>query len=177
MTRLTSLALPSAALSLSTTLLKTLESESEGLQEVTAAFIPIMSRFRVYFFWEQHKTDLKYTREFIVEESSAAPIIDNTERCGIAADHREMCRFARNDEQGFLTVIAALKRYTLEAPSVVAERCRRARAVLEDERKWQADELRPRPVSSEYAETPYMEKEVEVSERPKSLVIKPAWQG
>jgi len=112
MTKLASLALPSAALSLSTTLLKTLESESEALQDVTAAFVPIMPRFRIFFFWEQHKTDLKYTRDFIVEESSAAPIVDNTERCGIAADHREMCRFARNDDQGFRTVIAALKRYS-----------------------------------------------------------------
>ena len=174
--KLASLALPSAALSLSTTLLQTLESESEALQDVTAAFVPIMPHFRVFFFWEQHKTDLKYTRDFIVEESSAAPIIDNTERCGIAADHREMCRFARNDDQGFRTVVAALKRYAHEAPGIVAERCRRAREVLEDERNWQAGELRRQPVSGEYAASPCKE-EIEVSQRPKSLVMKPAWQG
>jgi len=135
-----------------------------------------MPRFRVFFFWEQHKTDLKYARDFIVKELSAAPIIDNTERCGIAADHREMCRFARNDDQGFRTVITALKRYAHEAPDIVAEQCRRAREVLEDERNWQAGELRRRPMSSEYAAAPCKEKEIEVSQRSKSLVIKPAWQ-
>jgi hypothetical protein len=182
MTKLVSFVVPSAALSLSTTLLQILESESGVLQDITAAFVPIMPRFRVFFFWEQHKTDLKYTRDFIVEESSAAPIIDNTERCGIAADHREMCRFARNNDQGFRIVIAALKRYAHEAPDVVAERCRMAREVLEDERDWQAGELRIQLVSSEYAAAPpapppYKEKEIGLSQRTKSLVIKPAWQG
>jgi hypothetical protein len=177
MTKLASLALPSAALSPSTTLRQTLESESEALRVVTVAFVQIMPRFRVFFFWEQHKTGLKYTRDFIVEESSAAPIIDNTERCGIAADHREMCRFDRNDDQGFRTVIAALKRYAHAAPDVVAERCQMARAVLEDERNWQPGELRRQPVSSEYAAAPCEEMKIEVSQRAKSLVIKPACQG
>lgn len=177
MTKLASFAVPNAALSLSTTLIQILESESGVLQDVTAAFVPIMPRFRVFFFWEQHKTDLTYTRDFIVEESSAAPIIDNTERCGIAADHREMCRFARNDDQGFRTVIAALKRYAHEAPDVVAERCRMAREVLEDERNWQVGELRRWPVSGGNAAAPCKEKEIEISQRPQSLVIKPVWQG
>jgi hypothetical protein len=91
-----------------------------------------------------------YTRVCVVEESSAEPIIDNTERCGIAADHREMCRFARNNDPGFRTVIAALKRYAHEAPDLVAERCKIAHEVLEDERGWQAEELRKQLVSSEY---------------------------
>ena len=182
MTKLASFAVPNAALSLSTTLLQILESESGVLQDVTAAFVPIMPRFRVFFFWEQHKTDLKYTRDFIVEESSAAPIIDNTERCGIAADHREMCRFAKSNDPGFRTVIAALKRYAREAPGVVADRCRTAREVLENERDLQAGELRIQPVQSEYtaaptAPPPYEEREIELSQRKKSLVTKPAWQG
>jgi len=113
-----------------------------------------MPRFRVFFFWEQHETDLKYTRDFIVEESSAAPIIDNTERCGIAADHREMCRFAKSNDPGFRTVIAALKRYAREAPGVVADWCRMAREVLENERDLQAGELRIQPVPSEYTAAP-----------------------
>lgn len=181
MTKLASFAVPNAALSLSTTLIQILESESGVLQDVTAAFVPLMPRFRVFFFWEQHKTDLQYTRDFIVEESSAAPIIDNTERCGIAADHREMCRFEKSNDPGFRTVIAALKRYAHEAPSVVAERCRTAREVLEDERDWQAGELRIQPVPSEYAQAPLApppyEKEIKLSQRTDSLVIKPAWQG
>lgn len=88
-----------------------------------------------------------------------------------------MCRFARNDDQGFRTVVAALKSYAREAPGVVVERCRRAREVLEDERSWQAGELGRGPMSSEHATTHLKAKEIDVSRRPKSLVIKPAWQG
>ncbi|PVH80413.1 hypothetical protein DL98DRAFT_628851 [Cadophora sp. DSE1049] len=141
MTNLASLALPSAAISLSTTLLRTLESDSEALQEATAAFTPLISRFCIFFFWEQHKTDLKYKRDYIVDEPSAAPMLDNTERCGLAADHREMCRFASSDDQGFRTVVEALKRYARKAPDIIAERCRRALEMLADEMDWRAAEM------------------------------------
>ncbi|KAH7411335.1 ribonuclease p/mrp subunit [Cadophora sp. MPI-SDFR-AT-0126] len=192
MTNLASLVLPSAAVSLSTTLLRTLESESEALQEATAAFVPLMSRFCVFFFWEQHKTDLKYKRDYIVDEPSAAPMIDNTERCGIAADHREMCRFGSTDDQGFRTVVEALKRYARTAPDVVAERCRRAREALDDEMNWRMAEMRslslPNGISktisqergvgtSKQQDTVSREIEVEAPKRSQSLVIKPQWQG
>lgn len=87
-----------------------------------------------------------------------------------------MCRFGRNDDQGFLTVIEALKRYAHEAPTVVVERRLRARKVLEEERNWQAEELRRPPRPSEDAVAPSNEQETEVSQRPTSLVTKPAWQ-
>ena len=88
-----------------------------------------------------------------------------------------MCRFARNDDQGFLTVIAALKRYALDAPDVVAEWCQRTREVLENERIWQAGKLISRSASSEYVMGPCEEKEGEISQRPRSLVMRPPWQG
>lgn len=125
MLRFVSLVVPTRALSLSTSLVQTLKSESKALQEVTAAFVPVMAHFRIFLFWEQWKTDLIYKRDFIVEESSAAPLIDNTERCGIAADHREMCRFDKSDNSGFRIVIATLRRYAREAPGVVEGRCQR----------------------------------------------------
>ena len=157
MTSLASLALPSAAISLSTTLTRTLESESEALQEATAAFVPLMSRFCIFFFWEQHKTDLKYKRDYIVDEPSAAPMLDNTERCGIAADHREMCRFGSCEDQGFRTVVEALMRYARRAPEVVAGRCRRARELLTDEMEWRTAELRNQPVSGGLLKAPPQE--------------------
>ena len=57
-----------------------------------------------------------------MDESSAAPILDGTERAGIAADHRGMCKFGSRDAPGFRTVVAALKRYAMDAPGVVRER-------------------------------------------------------
>jgi hypothetical protein len=58
--------------------------------------------------------NLKCTQEYIVEDSSAAPIISNTERCGIAADHTEMCQFDKNTSQGFRTVVSASRRYLFD---------------------------------------------------------------
>jgi len=100
-----------------------------------------MSRFRVFFFWEQEKTHLRYTRDYIVEETSAAPILDNTERSGVAADHRGMCKFGVNTEQGFRTTVAALRRYSQEAPHVIGERCVKAVEMLKEKRQQEAMEL------------------------------------
>ena len=164
MAKLASRTIPNSSVSFSTTLLKTLELESEALQDVTIAFVPIMPRFRIFFFWEQHKTDLHYTRDFVVEESSAAPIIDNTERCGIAADHREMCRFSRPDDPGHLTICAALRRYTQDAPTIIYQRLDEAASTANNAVAVTRETL-TLPMSVE-----------RVSPKRKSLVIKPAWQ-
>ena len=46
-------------------LLDALAEGSEVLQLVADAFAPLMKHFRVYFFWEQEKTDLGYTRDYV----------------------------------------------------------------------------------------------------------------
>lgn len=65
-----------------------------------------------------------------MDESSAAPMLDGTERAGVAADHRCMCKFESGDAPGFRTVVAALKRYAVDAPAVVGERNRVAEQEL-----------------------------------------------
>ncbi|OBT65445.1 hypothetical protein VE03_06026 [Pseudogymnoascus sp. 23342-1-I1] len=102
-----SLALPGNVLS---GLINALKEESETLQDISYKFAPLLSRFRLFFFWEQERINLKYTKDHIVEEPSPASILDNTERCGIAADHRGMIKFNNNTLQGSPTVIAAPKR-------------------------------------------------------------------
>ena len=101
--------------------------------------------------------DLKYTKEYIVEEMSAAPILDNTERCGIAADHREMCRFESSTSQGFRTAVAALRRYCQEAPQVISRRLNRTVEVLSENRRYEAMEImrgiQPGPVNVLQSET------------------------
>ena len=136
-----SLTMPNKVLQTDSSLLQALQEDSETLQNITDQFAPIMHRFRIYFFWEQERTDLKYTKDYVVDEPSAAPILDNTERSGIAADHRAMCRFDKKDSPGFRTVIAALKRYCHEAPEVVNLRLRKASLELRTQRRYEAEEL------------------------------------
>ncbi|KAL8788593.1 MAG: hypothetical protein Q9195_007237 [Heterodermia aff. obscurata] len=130
-----SLTIPKKVLQTDSSLLRALEEDSEVLQNITDQFAPLQYRYRVFFFWEQERTDLKYTKDYIVDEASAAPILDDTERSGIAADHCEMCRFDRKDSPGFRTVIAALKRYCDEAPGVVRVRQRETKSEL-DAQRW-----------------------------------------
>lgn len=120
--KLASISLPRKTLETDSALLRALEEDSEVLQNISDQFAPLMPRFCVFFFWEQQRTDLKYTKDYIVDESSAAPMLDGTERAGIAADHRNMCKFDGKDAPGFRTVVAALRRYGAEAPAVVRER-------------------------------------------------------
>lgn len=139
--KLASFAVPKKAFQIESSLINALEKESETLQNITDQFAPLMSNFRIFFFWEQEKTDLTYTKDYIVDEASAAPILDNTERSGIAADHRGMCKFEKSTDQGFRTVVAALRRYKQEAPEVIRERTIRTSAALSDRRWHEAKEL------------------------------------
>lgn len=138
-------------------LVKALEEECETLQNITDQFAPLMKHFRIFFFWEQHRTDFRdtatgsSTEDYVVSESSAAPILDNTERCGIAADHRGMCKFENGKEAGFRTIVAALRRYCEDAPGAVEKRTERANELLQNQRWNEATELvrnipEPRPV-------------------------------
>jgi hypothetical protein len=79
--------------------------------------------------------------DYIVTEASAAPILDNTERCGIAADHSEMCKFESTGCQGFRDVVAALKRYCRSAPDVVMRRVMREREAVLQRRRDEAAEV------------------------------------
>jgi len=139
--KLASLAVPKKMLQMESSLLNALEEESETLQNITDQFAPLIPSFRIFFFWEQEKTDLHYTKDYIVDETSAAPILDSTERSGIAADHRTMCRFEASSSQGFRTVMAALQRYSREAPDVIRARTLRAAAVQTNQRWYEATEL------------------------------------
>ena len=139
--KLASLTIPKKFLETDSSLLRALEEDSEILQNITDQFAPLMTRFHIFFFWEQERTDLKYTKDYIVDETSAAPILDNTERSGIGADHQNMCKFETKDSAGFRTVVAALKRYSLDAPKVISTRNIRAGELLSAQGWHEATEL------------------------------------
>ena len=46
-------------------LLDALNEGSEVLQNITDLFAPLMKNFRIYFFWEQEKTDFGITRDYV----------------------------------------------------------------------------------------------------------------
>jgi hypothetical protein len=122
-------------------LVRALEEESETLQNITDQFAPLMANFCIFFFWEQEKTSLIYAKEYIVDETSAAPILNNTERCGIAADHRGMCKFESASSQGFRTVVAALLRYSQDAPDVIRSRYIKTTEMLAENQRHEAMEI------------------------------------
>ena len=136
-----SLTVPRKILETDSSLLRALEEDSEILQNITDQFSTRLPRFRIFFFWEQERTDLKYTKEYIVDEANAAPILDGTERCGMAADHRGMCKFEGKDAPGFRTVVAALRRYCREATETIKARVAEASAAQEARRWSEATEL------------------------------------
>ncbi|EXJ96106.1 hypothetical protein A1O1_01232 [Capronia coronata CBS 617.96] len=122
-------------------LLEALKPGSEALKNITDLFVPLMKKFRIYFFWEQEKTDLHVTNDYIVTESSAAPILDGTERCGLPYDHRNLCRFESRTSPGYRVVVAALMRYSEEASYVVAQRWIHTDSLLRSMRTNEAAEL------------------------------------
>jgi len=122
-------------------LVDALKEGSETLQNITDQFAPLMKRFHVYFFWEQEKTNLGTSWGYVVDEHSAAPILDDTERSGIAASHTEMCKFESTSASGYITVVSAVMRYAREAPAVIETRWKRSDEMLSTQRSNEASEL------------------------------------
>ncbi|KAI1382090.1 hypothetical protein F4677DRAFT_14854 [Hypoxylon crocopeplum] len=120
--KLASLTMPRRVGRMERGLVAALEEESETLENITDFFVPLMKHFSIAFFWEQEKTDLRYTRDYIVQQESAAPNYDDTERAGIAADHSGMVKFEDSASSCFRLVASMLVRYCEEAPGAVARK-------------------------------------------------------
>lgn len=99
-----------------------------------------MKHFHI-FFWEKIKTNIGTWSGFIVEEASAAPILDNTERRGVDATHSGMIKFSDRSSSGYRTTIAASTRYRREAPKIIRNRWKVAREALGRARCNEAFEL------------------------------------
>ena len=119
---------------------------SEMLQEITDQFAPLMKRFAVYNLWEQKKTVAGDVSSFVVEEDSAAPTWDNTERCGIFATHLDMIKFSNVHDHGFRVILEALARYITNAPALIQYRWDKDVEALGHERQLEADNLLKPPL-------------------------------
>ncbi|CAF9923178.1 MAG: hypothetical protein ALECFALPRED_002317 [Alectoria fallacina] len=124
-----------------TQLLMATEKDSETLQSITEQFAPLMKQFHIFFFWEELESGEGNRRGYIVEESSAAPLVDNTERAGIHASHCEMIRFSDRNTSSYRTVVEALVRYCRNAPSIISRRWKKAIETLARTRSDEAFEL------------------------------------
>lgn len=108
---------------------------------ITDQFAPLMKQFHIFFFWEEVQTNIGHWSGFIVGEASAAPILDNTERCGVDATHSGMIKLSDRSSSSYRTTIAALTRYCREAPKVITNRWKVAREALDRARSNEAFEL------------------------------------
>lgn len=122
-------------------LLSAIGKDSETLQAITDHFTTIMKQFRIFFFWEEVEMDLCNQKGYVVDETSAAPIIDNTERAGIYANHAEMVRFSDRQTSSYRTVVEALVRYCRHAPSTISRRWQQSKEALARARSNEAFEL------------------------------------
>jgi hypothetical protein len=138
---MTKMITPSKTVQIERGLSSALTVESETLQNINDYFVHFMDEFKIYFFHEQMKTDLKYTKDVIVSIESAAPLYNNTGRAGIAATHSDMVRFESKNSHGFSVVISTLQRYCEDAASLINYRIAKARETLQNERLREAQEL------------------------------------
>ena len=100
-----------------------------------------MKQFHIFFFWEEIRTSFGHRSEFVVEQNSAAPIMDDTECSGIHATRSGMIKFSTTDSSSYRTVIAALTRYCREAPRKTSHRWEQTLAALARARSHEASEL------------------------------------
>ncbi|KAL9624502.1 MAG: hypothetical protein Q9160_001166 [Pyrenula sp. 1 TL-2023] len=122
-------------------LVEALRTNNETLQNINRLFVDIIGRFQIYFFHESRPMDLKGTRQLVVEEDSAAPVIEGVERMGIERDHSNMCKFEDETSPGFDVVAEALMRYSEAAPPVIQMRWVEERQLRDLEKNAAAREL------------------------------------
>lgn len=119
---------------------------SEMLQEITDQFAPLMKYFAVYNLWEQRKTKVGDLSTYVVEEDSAAPTWENTERCGLFATHNEMIKFSDVHDHRFRVILEAMARYIATAPALVEYRWKKDMEALGQERQLEAEGLLKPPL-------------------------------
>ena len=136
-----SAALPSRFFDTSPQLVEALKTNNETLQNINRSFVEIIGRFRIFFFHESKPTNLKGTMQYIVDEDSAAPVIEGVERMGIERDHSHMCKFEGDNAPGYDVVAEAIQRYATDAPVLIRARWDEEKHHRELERQRAATEI------------------------------------
>lgn len=133
--------LPKKVMETSSQLVTSLRTNNETLQNINVLFADMLPRFHICFFHETRSTDVKGSRQVIVDESSASPPVEGAERAGIEADHISMCKFEDENAPGYEVVADALQRYSDESLGLIKKRWEEETVGRDLRRKAQADIL------------------------------------
>ncbi|RMZ86858.1 hypothetical protein DV736_g5913, partial [Chaetothyriales sp. CBS 134916] len=139
--RISSAMLPKKFFDSSPQLVNALKTQNETLQNINRLFTEIHERFHIYFFHEGKPMDLKGSREFVVDETSAAPEVPGVERMVIERDHSHMCKFEDDNAPGFDVLAEAVMRYGQDAPKLIRSRWQEEKQIRELERHEMAKEV------------------------------------
>ncbi|KAK1831198.1 hypothetical protein QBC39DRAFT_259114, partial [Podospora conica] len=118
-------------------LLKTLKKDNETLQSINNHFLDIYQRFRIHMVHENHTTDIKGAKVYVVDAASASPQLPGVTYYGIEATHSGMVKFDGENAPGYRNVSTSIRQWIAESTSViklrweVEEEDRRLRASLE----------------------------------------------
>ena len=85
--------------------------------------------------------DLKGTREFVVDEQSAAPVMAGVERMVIERDHSHMCKFEDENAPGYDVVAEAVMSYADDAPNLIPTRWEEEKRIRDLEKQEIAKEI------------------------------------
>ncbi|KAH0542388.1 hypothetical protein FGG08_003233 [Glutinoglossum americanum] len=92
-------------------LIKALQTNAETLQNINLEFMTFQKRYNMFFFHETLKMRIGIMEKYVVDEPSAAPIVDGAEYAGIEASHTDMCKFDSKNTPGYFLVAEAIQRY------------------------------------------------------------------
>lgn len=133
--------MPKKAVDTDATLLNTLKSNNETLQNINLHFLDIYQRFEVDMVHEAVKTDLRTTKAFVVDQASAGPPLAGVRYYGIEATHAGMCKFASKNAPGYLNVSTTIKAWARECTPLVQSRWVTERKARQLAKKNEAMEL------------------------------------
>ena len=122
-------------------LLKTLKTNNETLQNINLHFLDIYQRFEIDMVHEAVKTDLKGTKDFIVDQTSASPPLPGVRYYGIEATHSGMCKFESKNAPGYLNVSVQIKKWVQECMPKIQDRWRQEQAARMTAKQNEAREL------------------------------------
>lgn len=101
----------------------------KSIQDIDRCFLPLMNRFRIYIFREGRPTNVKGILQYIVDEESASPMLQDFERASIDTVHSHMSKFENDSAPGFDLVVEGIQRYASDAPSDIAARWKVEKAI------------------------------------------------
>jgi len=117
------------------------ENKCEILQNIDRQFIQLTHRYHVYFFHEGKPIEISGVRFYVVDEESAAPVIQDVERACIQQGHAQMCKFEDENTPGFSLVAEGIQRYAAEAPAIIQRRWEAEKAERQRSKELAAKEI------------------------------------